>query len=125
MIPADAYQAHNDPIDPGSNDAREALDDDAKENNTFSPYGALDDVTVVEAAGLDAITLFADTWDNDLDPEVSAQLVQASAQVYLSFGKEKGKVKGKDKGKGRYPVRPSTFDTGGSSTAIEGTESGN
>ena len=36
-----------------------------------------------------------DTWDNDLDPEVRAQLVQASAQAYLSFSKEKGKGKGK------------------------------
>ena len=31
-----------------------------------------------------------------IDSEVSAQLVQASVQAYLSFGKEK--VKGKDKG---------------------------
>ena len=60
-------------------------------------------VTVFEAAELDAIVLLADTWDDDLDPELSAQLVQASAQAYLSFGKEKGK----GKGKGRYPVRPS------------------
>ena len=38
---------------------------------------------------------FFDTWDNDLDLDVSARLVQASAQAYLSFGKEKGKVKAK------------------------------
>ena len=58
---------------------------------------------------MDAIALLADTWNDDLDPEVSAQLVQASAQAYLSFGKDKGKgkVKPKGKGKGRYPVRPS------------------
>ena len=74
--------------------------------NAFSSYIALDDVTVVEAAELDAIALLADTWDNDLDPEVTAQLVQANVQAYLSFGKEKGKGKGKDKSKGRYPVRP-------------------
>ena len=37
-----------------------------------------------------AIAFLADTWDNDLDPDVSAQLVQASAQAYLSFEKEKG-----------------------------------
>ena len=54
---------------------------------------------------MDAIALLADTWDNDLDPEVSSQLAQASAQANLSFGKEKGKGKGKSKG--RYPVRPS------------------
>ena len=73
--------------------------------DTCSSYVALDDVTVFEAAELDAMALLADTWNGDLDPEVSAQLVQASAQVYLSYGKEKGK--GKSKGKGRCPVRPS------------------
>ena len=75
--------------------------------NTFSSYVALDDVTVVKAAELDAIALLADTWDNDLDPEVSAQLVQANVQAYLSFGREKGKGKGNGKSKGIYPVRPS------------------
>ena len=70
---------------------------------------SLDDVTVFEAAELDAIALLADTWDTDLDPEVSAQLVQASAPACFSFGKEKGKGKGKGKGKdkGRDLVRPS------------------
>ena len=42
---------------------------------------------------MDTIALLADTWENDLDHEVSAQLVQASVQAYLSFGHEKGKVK--------------------------------
>ena len=51
---------------------------------------------------MDAVALLADTWDNDLDPEVSAQLVKANVQAYLSFGKEKGKGKGKGKSKGRY-----------------------
>ena len=46
-------------------------------------------------------------WNDDIDPEVSAQFVQASAQAYLSLGKEKGKGEGKGKGKGRYLVRPS------------------
>ena len=54
---------------------------------------------------MDAIALLVDTWDNELDPEVSAQLVQANVQAYLSFGKEKGKGKGQSKG--RYRVRPS------------------
>ena len=78
--------------------------DDDEENDTFSSYVALDDVTVFEAAGLDAIALLA-----DLDPEVSAQLVQASAQAYFFFRKTKEKVKGKAKGKGngRYLVHPS------------------
>ena len=86
----------------------EALDYyDDEENDTFSPYVALDDVTVFEADELDAIALLTDTWEVNLDLEVSAQLVQANAQAYLSFGKEKGKGKGKAKSKGRYPVRPS------------------
>ena len=37
--------------------------DDDKENDTFSSYVALDDVTVFEAPGLDAIPLLTDTWD--------------------------------------------------------------
>ena len=104
--PADAYQAHNDPVDPGSDDGAEALDDDDddEENGTFSSYVALDDVTVLEAAEWDAIALLADTWDNDLDPEGSAQLVQANVQAYLSSGKEKGKGKGKGKSKDRRIV---------------------
>ena len=92
----------------GSDDGEEAPDyDDDEENDTFSSYVALDDVTVFEAAELDAIALLADTWTDDLDPELSAQLVQASAPAYFSYGKEKVKGKGKSKGKGRYPVRPS------------------
>ena len=107
---AKAYQAHNDPVDPGSDDGEEALDHgDDEEYDTFSSCAALDDVSVFAAAELDAIALLADTWDDNLGPEVSAQLVQASAQAYLSFGKEKRKCKGKAKGegKGRYLVRPS------------------
>ena len=93
---ANAYQAHNDPVDPRSDDGEEALgNDDDEENDTFSSYIALDDVAVFEAAALDAIALLADTWNDDLDPEVSAQLAQASAQAYLSSEKEKGKGKGK------------------------------
>ena len=107
---ANAYQAHSDPVDRGSDDGEEAPDFDGdEENDTFSSYVALEDVTVFEAPELDAIALLADAWNDDLDPEVSAQVVQASAQGYLSYGKEKGKGQGKskDKGKGRYPVRPS------------------
>ena len=55
--PADAYQAHNDPVNPRSDDGGEALDDDDDdENDTFSSYVALDDVTVVGSAELDATT---------------------------------------------------------------------
>ena len=82
-------------------------DDDDEAHDTFSSYVALDDVTVLEAGELDAIALLADTWDNNLDPEVSAQLVQANVQAYLSFGKETGISECKGKSKGRYPVRPS------------------
>ena len=103
---------------PGRDDGEQALDyDDDEEKDTFSSNVALDDVTVFGAVELDAIALLGDTWNDDLDPEVSAQLVQSSAQAYFSFGKDKGKGKGKakGKGKGRYPVRPShlsseTFD---------------
>ena len=52
--PANAYQAHNDPVDHGSDDGQEALDyDDDEKNDTFSSYVALDDVTVFEAIGCD------------------------------------------------------------------------
>ena len=54
-----------------------------------------------EAAELCATARLADTWDTDLDPEVSAQLVKANVRAYLSWGKEKGK----SKGKGKLPVR--------------------
>ena len=81
---ANAYQAHHDPADPGSDDGEEALGyDDDEENDMFSSYVALDDVTVFEAAELDAIALLTDTWNDDLGFEVSAQLVQASAQASL------------------------------------------
>ena len=66
---ANAYQAHNDPVDPGSNDGEEALDHaDDEENDTLSLHVALDDVTLHEAAELDAIPLLADTWNDDLGP---------------------------------------------------------
>ena len=106
---ANAYRAHDDPVDPGSDDGEGGPDyDDSQENDTFSSYVALDDVSVFEAAELDAIALLADIRDNALDPEVSAQLVQVH-KAYLSFGKDKGKGKGKakHKGQGRYPLRPS------------------
>ena len=118
--PADAYQADKDPVD------TEILDDvDDEENDTFSSYVALDDVTILEAAELDEISLLADTRDNELDPDVSAQLVQANVQAYLSFGQDKGEGKGKGKSKGRYPVRMSHFVIGRSSTTIERTASEN
>ena len=64
-----------------------------RKNDTLYLYVALDDVTLFEAAELDAIALLADTGNDDLDPEVSAQLVQVSAHAYLSFGKDIGKTK--------------------------------
>ena len=68
----------------GSHIGEEAPDyDDDEENDPFPPYVALDDVTIFEIAELDEIALLADIWDSDLHPEVSAQLVQASAQGYL------------------------------------------
>ena len=92
-------RAYDDPVDPGSDDG------EGEENDTFSSSVALDDVSVFEAAELDAIALLADIRDNALDPEVSAQL----AQAYLSHGEKNGKGKGKSEGqgKGKFPVRPS------------------
>ena len=73
---ANPYQAHNDPVDLGSDDGEEALDsddsDDDEENDTFSSYVAHDYVTAFEAAELDATAIVADTSNDDLDPEVSA-----------------------------------------------------
>ena len=83
-------------------------DNDDEENDTFSSYVVLDDVTVVEESELDASALLADTWTKELDLEGSTQLVLASAQAYISFGKEKRKGKGKGKSKGRYPCSPVT-----------------
>ena len=80
---------------------------------------------------MDAIALFSDTWDDDLDPEVSAQLVPASAQAYLSFGKETVKGKGKAKGQGQrqgqgqISCSPVTSVIGGPSTMTERTEGKN
>ena len=97
---ANAYQAHNDPVGTRSDDGEETLDcDDDEDNDTFSPYVALDDVAVFEAGELDAIALLADTWDDDLDLEVSALLVQSECTSFtFSFGKDKGKGKGNAKG---------------------------
>ena len=86
--PADACQAHNDPVDPGSDDGEEALDDaddDDEKNDTLSSYVALDDVIVFEAAELGTIALLADTWDNNLDPEVSKCTTGASERTSLPF----------------------------------------
>ena len=61
---ADAYEARNDPADPGSDVGEEALDcDDDEENDTFYPYVAPVDVSVFKAVELDAIALLTDTWD--------------------------------------------------------------
>ena len=117
--PADAYQAHDDPVDPGSDDGEEPLDDDDddEENDTFSSYVPLDDATVFEAAKFDAIALLADTQNDDLDPEVSAQWVQANVQADLSFGKKKGERQRQKQG--QIPCSSITFVTGGSSTTAE------
>ena len=69
-------------------------------DETFSSYITLDDASMIEAAELDVIALLADTWDNDLDPEINAQLVQANVRAYLPF-------EGKSKGEGKFPVRSS------------------
>ena len=53
----------------------------------FSSSITLDDASIFVTAELDAIALLADTWDNDLDPEGSALLVQSNVRAYLSFEK--------------------------------------
>ena len=59
---ANAYQAHNDPVDSGSDDIEEAPDyDDDEEHDMLSSCVALDDVAIYEAAELDKIALLADT----------------------------------------------------------------
>ena len=56
-------------------------------------HAAPDPVTecVASSAELDGIALLAETWNDNLDPEVCAKLVQANVRAHLSFGKEKGK----------------------------------
>ena len=99
---AGAYRAHDDSFNPGSEVGEDALDcEDEKKYDMFSSYITLDDLSIFEAGELDAIALLADTWDNDLDPDVGAQLVQPNVRAHLSFGKEKGK----SQGKGKFPVR--------------------
>ena len=98
---ANAYQAHNDPVDPGSDDGEEAPDyDDDEENETLSSYIALDDVTIYGAAELDAIALLADAWNDDLDPEEQVRnwYKRAHKLTFLSERtKEKGNVKTKER----------------------------
>ena len=74
--PADADQAHNDRLNLEVTTGKKLWTMIMVwKNHTFSSYVALDDVTAYEAAALDAIARFG----NDLDPEVSAQLIQANA----------------------------------------------
>ena len=58
--PVDSYQAHNDPAVPDSDDG----DDVQHEHDTSISNKAEDTSDANEAAGLDAIALFADTMDN-------------------------------------------------------------
>ena len=94
---ANAYQAHNDPVDPGSDDGEEALDfEDDEENDTFSAYVALDDVTVFEAAKLDAIALHGTTIS--IPKQVRNWFKRAHKLTFLSIKtEEKGKGKAKER----------------------------
>ena len=115
----------HDPAGPDSEDGDDVQHVHDDEHNTSSFYLAVDSATATEVAELDAIALLADTWDVDLgsDPAVSAQLFQAHAQAYLSFGSGKRKVKSKGKAKGKYPVCPITTITRRPASTSEGTES--
>ena len=68
-----------------------------EENDTFSPYVALDDISTFEVVRMDTLAPLADRQDNDLDPQVSVQLEQAKERAVFCFGKEKGKSKDKSK----------------------------
>ena len=59
---ADAYRAHYDSVNPGSEIVEDALDcEHCKKYDMFSSYVTLDDASIFEAAELDAIALLADT----------------------------------------------------------------
>ena len=92
----------DDSVNPGSEVGKEALNcEDDEKYDMFSSCITLVDVSIFEAAELDAIALLADAWDNDLGREVSAQLVQANVRPFISFRKEKGE----SRGEGKFPVR--------------------
>ena len=65
--------------------------------DTFPSYVALDDVTVLEAAELDAIALLADTRDNGLDPEEVHNWYKRAHKLTFPSGRRKGKVKAKER----------------------------
>ena len=74
-----------------------------RKNDTLYLYVALDDVTLCEAAELDAIALLADSGNDDFD--LKLRTIGTSECACLPFFRE-GQRKSKGKGKGRYPVRP-------------------
>ena len=91
---ADTYQAHGDLSNLGGDGREVVLDRTVDEKNvTFSPNVVPGDVSTFEEAGPGKIASLCQQ-DNDLDPEVGAQLGQA----YLRFGKEKSKGKAKATG---------------------------
>ena len=68
------------------------------EHDTSGSHTAVDTANAFEAAELGAIALLANTWDVDFvsDPELSAQLVQATAQAPPSvLARERGETKAK------------------------------
>ena len=95
---ADTYREHSDPSNLGG-DSREKVQgrtaDEA--NETFYPHVVPGDVSIFKAAGLGTIAPLANWQDNDLPPEVSAQLGQAKERAFIPFGKQKGKSKCKGK----------------------------
>ena len=86
----------------------------------------IDGVSVFEAAELDAIALLGYTCNDDLDPEVSAQLVEAD--VLASFPSERRKVRARARqgqGQGHISCSSIIFAIRGSSTTTERTEGKN
>ena len=97
----DTYRAHSDPSDLGG-DGRQEVPGWAvyEKNDTFSPYDAPDDVYTLEASGLDVIAPLADRQDDDLDPEVSAQLGKPKNKLIFLF--ERRKVSAKPKARANF-----------------------
>ena len=92
---AHAYQAHNNPVDPGSDDVEEAPDyDDDEENETFSSYAALDDVTVRQ---LNWMRLLFLQRSGTIILTLRGECTSGTSEC-TSLRKENGKCKGKGKG---------------------------
>ena len=76
----------------------------SEENDTFSSYVALDDVTNFEAAELDAIALLGDTRNDDLDPEASRSWCKRVHKRTFLSERTKKRVQAKQKERARADI---------------------